>query len=190
MEITYYRQVGYKMCLTYFPSLCCTVMPTSHDPGPSLIRARCLSSACYLYLQAKVLHPFLYGGGYCSLGLPQGRWALLTASQQTRVTGNVQSSSCNCHLGGQSGKQTTEGVRLLGRNTYPCIQSKMRQTDRKHGYMLLLLQCTLRVSFEARNYQLVVIYKPPANVSKREKARKLDPRQNLMDMHRIQWCYW
>lgn len=59
------------------------------------------TSCIYLYLQTKVLHPFLEGRGYRSLCPPQGLGALLTAPQKTRVTGHIQSSSSNGHLGSQ-----------------------------------------------------------------------------------------
>lgn len=62
----------------------------------------------YFYLEAKVLHPLLDGGWDCSFRFVQGLRPLLTASQQTRITGNVDSSSCNGHLGCQSRIQGTE----------------------------------------------------------------------------------
>ena len=126
------------MGTTHSPSLCCIIMPASLHPGLP-VSELFLSNASYLYLQAKVLHPFLYGGGYCSLGLTQGLWALLTASQQTRVTGNVQSSSCDGHLGGQSDNERTETVRPWTMFTHPWIHVTI--TDLTLYYLTSVLWC-------------------------------------------------
>lgn len=121
---TYCRHICKETMDTNDPDIFSFLMLHCHACYPSSRAAwiRTLFKQCILsYLQAKVLHPFLYGGGYCSLGFPQGLWALLTASQQTGITGNVQSSSCNGHLGGESDNERTETVSQWTMFTHPWI---------------------------------------------------------------------
>lgn len=86
------------------------------------------NSTTYFYLQAKVLHPLLYGGWDCSLRLFQGLWTLFTTSQQTRVTSNVDGSSCNSHLGGQS--------RIQDRDNQAIKQSYWTMYTRRHAQLV------------------------------------------------------